>query len=63
MAYTELDLQLIKACRQMPLDYERIQSLIDAGANVNAEPDDSYPGRRLENNMMVSQKLKNSTVI
>ena len=54
MAYTDLDLKLIRACRQMPLDYERIQTLIDAGANINAEPDDSYPGRRLEGNMMVS---------
>ena len=54
MAYTELDLQLIKACRQMPLDYGRIQSLIDAGANVNAEADGDPPQRCFEGNMMVS---------
>ena len=54
MAYTNLDLQLIKACRQMPLDYGRIQSLIDAGANVNAEADGDPPQRCLEGNMMVS---------
>lgn len=54
MAYTELDLQLIKACRQMPLDYDHIQSLIDAGADVNAVPDGDYPQRSLEGNMMVS---------
>ena len=54
MAYSELDLQLIKACRQMPLDYGRIQSLIDAGANVNAEADGDPPQRCFEGNMMVS---------